>query len=88
MAFDVILWDMEDDPGGNVQHCLEHSVTPNEVEDVLENASDADISRNSGRPVVFGETSSGRHLMVVYERIDAATVYPVTAYEVPRRQRR
>jgi len=25
--------------------------------------------------------------MVVYEQIDADTVYPVTAYEVPRRQR-
>jgi len=40
-----------------------------------------------GRPVVFGDTSTGRHLMVVYEEIDADTVYPVTAYDVPRRQR-
>jgi len=26
--------------------------------------------------------------MVVYEEVDADTVYPVTAYDVPRRQRR
>ncbi len=25
-------------------------------------------------------------IMVVYEEIDADTVYPVTAYDVPRRQ--
>lgn len=61
--------------------------TIEEVEEVLDNATDADISRSSGRPVVFGDTSSGRHLMVVYDEIDADTVYPVTAYEVPRRQR-
>ena len=48
---------------------------------------DTDVSRSSGRPVIFGDTSTGRHLMVVYEEIDSDTVYPVTAYEVPRRQR-
>jgi len=41
---------------------------------------------SSGRPVVFGDTSTGRHLMVVYEETGEDTVYPVTAYEVPRRQ--
>jgi len=62
-------------------------VTKEEVEDVFQNATDADTSRSSGRPVIFGDTATGRHLMVVYEEIDADTVYPVTAYDVPRRQR-
>jgi len=88
VRFDAILWDLDDDPDGNVQHCADHGVTREEVEDVLENATDIDISRSSGRPVVFGETSTGRHLMVVYESVDATTVYPVTAYEAPRRYRR
>jgi len=57
-----------------------------EVEEVFQNAMDADTSRSSGRPVVFGDTHAGRHLMVVFEVIDASTVYPVTAYEVPRRR--
>lgn len=83
-----VLWDLDDDPDGNVQHCAAHGVTKEEVEEVLENATDTDISRSSGRPGVFGDTSAGRHLMVVCEEIDADTVYPVTAYEVPRRQRR
>jgi uncharacterized DUF497 family protein len=87
MRFDSIIWDLDDDPDGNVQHCAEHGVTKEEVEEVFENATDADISRSSGRPVVFGDTSTGRHLMVVYDEIDADTVYPVSAYDVPRRQR-
>jgi hypothetical protein len=70
-----------------VRHCAQHGVTKEEVEEVLQNATDADVSRSPGRPVVFGDTSTGRHFMVAYEEIDADTVYPVTAYEVPRRQR-
>jgi uncharacterized DUF497 family protein len=70
-----------------VQHCAEHGVTKEEVEEVFQNATDADISRSTGRPVVFGDTSTGRRWIVVYEEIDANTVYPVTAYAVPRRQR-
>ena len=88
MRFDAILWDLDDDPDGNVQHCADHGVTKEEVEEALENATDSDISRSTGRPVVFGDTNAGRHLMVVYEIIDANTVYPITAYEAPRRYRR
>jgi len=88
VQFEAILWDLDDDPDGNVQHCADHGVTKEEVEEVLENAVDADISRSSGRPIVFGDTATGRHLMVVYESVDASTVYPVTAYEVHRRYQR
>jgi uncharacterized DUF497 family protein len=84
MPGDTIIWDLDDDPDGNVRHCAEHGIAKEEVEEVLQNATDADISRSSGRPVVFGDTSTGRHLMVVYEEIDEAIVYPVTAYDVPR----
>ncbi len=87
MPFDRIIWDLDDDSDGNVQHCAEHGVTKEEIEEVFGNATDADISRSSARPVLFGDTNLGRHLLVVYEQIDADTVYPVTAYEVPRRQR-
>jgi uncharacterized DUF497 family protein len=80
-----IIWDLDDDPDGNVHHCAEHGVSKEEVEEALENATDADTSRASGRPVVFGDTSTGRHLMVVFEQVDEDTVYPVTAYEVPRK---
>lgn len=87
MSLQSIIWDLDDDPDGNVQHCAAHGVTKDEVEDALESATDADISRSSGRPVVFGDSSTGRHLMVVYEQVDADTIYPITAYEVPRRRK-
>lgn len=83
-----ILWDLDDDPNGNVCHCAEHGVSKDEVEEAFETMIDVDISRSSGLPVIFGETKAGRHLLVVFELVDDDTVYPVTAYEVPRRQRR
>ena len=69
MAFDSVIWDMDDDPDGNVRHIAEHGVTKEEVEGVLQNSTDSDTSHSSGLPVVFGDTSTGRHLMVVYEEI-------------------
>jgi uncharacterized DUF497 family protein len=66
MRYTSIIWDLDDDPEGNVQHCSEHGVTKEEVEEIFENATDEDTSHSSGRPVVFGDTSAGRHLMVVY----------------------
>lgn len=86
MPYSSILWDFDDDPDGNVQHCADHGITKEEVEDVLQDPTDVDVSRSSGRPVVFGNTRTGRHLMVVYEEVDADTAYPITAYEVPRRR--
>jgi hypothetical protein len=51
VQIDAIIWDLDDDPDGNVQHCADHGVNKDEVEEVFENAIDADISRTSGRPV-------------------------------------
>ena len=86
MFFESIFWDLDEDSEGNVFHCAQHGVTKEEVEEVFLNAMDVDISRSTGRPVVFGETKTGKHLMVVFEAIDKNTVYPITAFVVPRRQ--
>lgn len=40
-------------------------------------------SSSSGNPVAWGYTQDGRYIIVVYQKIDPATVLPVTAYEVP-----
>ena len=81
-----VIWDLEDDPKGNVQHILEHDVSQEEVEEVLDAYYDATaVSRSSGNPITFGWTSTGRYLAVVWELIDEDTpmVYPLTAYPVP-----
>ncbi|MFN6104631.1 MAG: hypothetical protein ACK5EA_09290 [Planctomycetaceae bacterium] len=85
MAFEFLLWDLEDDPEGNVVHCAAHGVTPEEIEQVFENVDGVDMSRTSGRPVVFGHTQTGRYLMVVFEIVDPNMAYPITAYDVPEK---
>ena len=82
MGFAIAIWDLDDDAEGNVQHIAEHGITKEEVEEVFENPAGMESSRSSGRPIVFGETSTGRLITVVYEEIDEDRVYPVTAYEV------
>jgi uncharacterized DUF497 family protein len=86
LNFTAIVWDLDDDPKGNVHHISRHGVTKEEVEQVFQNPTGTDISRSSGRPVVFGETRTGRYMMVAYEIIDATTVYPITAYDVRKRK--
>jgi uncharacterized DUF497 family protein len=86
MNFDSILWDLDDDPSGNVKHIARHGGTKEDVEDVFQNPTGTDTSRSSGMPVVFGETSTGRYIMVVYVVVDASTVRPITAYDVPRKK--
>jgi hypothetical protein len=82
----TILWDLEDDPNGNVQHLREHDVTIDEAEEVLlDPQSSRAVSRSSGLPTAFGWTSTGRHLAVIYELVDddPLTLRPVTAYDTP-----
>lgn len=75
------IWDF--DPGGNVEHVADNDLTVNDVEFVLNNPVSSDVSRSSGLPCVFGYTPDGRYVFVVYREIDAMTIEPVTAYEVP-----
>lgn len=80
MAYFEIIWD--DEPGGNVEHIAEHDLSAEDVEEVILNPVDHDVSRSSGLPIVFGFTPDGRYILVVYEKISDVMVYPVTAYEV------
>ena len=46
-------------------------------------AEDVVASYSSGRPITFGETSTGKYLAIVFDVVDEdpLAVYPVTAYE-------
>jgi hypothetical protein len=76
-----IIWNEE--AGGNVEHIEEHGLTIDDVEYVLANPEKEGFSRSSGLPCVFGTVQDGRYIIVVYEAVDADTINPVTAYEVP-----
>ncbi|HPM82886.1 MAG TPA: hypothetical protein PLF81_19420 [Candidatus Anammoximicrobium sp.] len=77
-----LIWDLDDDPQGNVQHIAEHGITKAEVVDVLSRPETREESRSSGRAVAIGTTSEGRTILVVYDEIDEYTLYPVTAYDL------
>jgi hypothetical protein len=77
-----IIWDLPDDPNGNVQHIAEHGLVPSDVEYVLKHPKKRAKSRSSGRPITFGRTPSGEDIAVVYDEIDNSTYYPVTAYVI------
>jgi hypothetical protein len=82
----IILWDLEDDPEGNVRHVAEHGVSVDEVEAVLRDPrSRSGLSRTTKRPQTFGWTPTGKFIAVIWEDVDdnPRTVYPITAYEVP-----
>ena len=84
MKFLQVIWDDDGQADGNVQHIAEHGLAMEEVEEVLEAAEEVVASDSSGRPLVFGHTSSGRYIAVVFDIVDEdpLVVYPVTAYEV------
>jgi uncharacterized DUF497 family protein len=80
------LWDLDDDSEGNVRHIAEHGITVDEVEEVVADRYEAAVaSRSSGRPTVFGWTTPGKHLAVIFEVVDEQRpqVYVVTAFESP-----
>ena len=82
----TIIWDEPDEPEGNTAHVAEHGLTPEEVDELLlDDTLTTDWSKSSGRPCRFGWTSTGLHIVVIWEEVnkDPRMIYPVTAYEVP-----
>ena len=79
----TIVWDLDDDDEGNVQHIAEHGIEKDDVAHVIDCPVGLGTSDSSKRPMVFGYTIDDRYIVVIYEQIDENTIYPVTAFEVP-----
>ena len=82
MSYVEFIWDLEDDPRGNVAHIAEHDLSKEDVEYVVCNPAKTGTSRSSGRPMAYGHTEWGAYIAVVYEEVDVDVVYPVTAFEL------
>lgn len=81
--FLYILWDLPDDPHGNIQHIAQHGITPDEVNQLLTDPRlRPETSRSSGQPIAKGRTRDGRLIAVVYEEIDPDHAYPITAFDI------
>lgn len=66
-----IVWDLPDDPDGNVQHIAQNDISVAEVEEVLGNESNpVVVSRSSDRWMTFGWTSTGRYIAVAWDSIE------------------
>jgi hypothetical protein len=83
MKYSSIIWDEDDDPGGNVQHIAEHGLTIDDVEAVLAAPVSEGHSKSSGLPANWGYVPDGRFIIVIIDEIDADTIRVRTAYEVP-----
>jgi hypothetical protein len=84
---DLIIWDDENDPDGNYRHIVgTGEVTAQEVEAVISGHTGPwRSSRSSGNPIIFGTTSKGLRLAVVFMIVpdpDDVLIYPITAYPV------
>jgi uncharacterized DUF497 family protein len=81
LDFDFIEWD-----DANAGHLADNGLTVDEVEDVLYSPDARPIrSRSTGRPAVIGVTSTGRTIIVVYDRDKdggQVIIRPATAYEI------
>jgi len=78
-----LIWDLEEDPEGNIQHILDHGVTTEEVEDVLFNsANPAEFNPANGTMNTEGFTATGRLILVAWIWADqeAGIAQPITAY--------
>jgi hypothetical protein len=69
-----------------VEHLAEHDITPEDFEKVVSDPTAVGQSRSSGAPAAFGYTDDGRYIIAVYDFLDAMTILPVTAYEVPEQR--
>jgi uncharacterized DUF497 family protein len=87
VRFTSIIWDDEDDPDGNVEHIAQHGLSIEDVEQVLLAPTSTGVSRTSGLPVLWGYTPGARYIIVVYEEVDDATIYIITAFDVPEPHR-
>jgi uncharacterized DUF497 family protein len=81
-----LIWDLDDEINGNVQHVADHGLSKEAVEYVIAQvpASRIAISRTTGHPCVFGYTPDGTYIIVIFERADEDSIRVRSAFEVPQ----
>jgi hypothetical protein len=76
------IWDLEDDPAGNVRHVAENGLSIDDVIHAFETVYDVDVSRSSGRRLLHGfAVDDFTEITVIYEQVADDLVYVVTAFE-------
>lgn len=76
MNIGELIWDDE-----NIEHIARHNVTPQEVEDVCFGLHLSEKA-SGGRYVMSGQSTAGRYMNVVVQRIGDRLFRPITAFEM------
>jgi len=82
MRIDDLEWTLE-----RVDHIALHGVTPDEVEEVM---SSAPVFKR-GRGGIFeawGQTESGRYLLVIFRYLGDNRAWPITARDMDENEKR
>lgn len=66
-----------------IEHLADNGISQDDFEQIVCSPTRKGYSRSSGLPAAWGYASDGRYILAVFEELDAVTVLPVTAYEVP-----
>ena len=83
MYVEDVIWDEN-----NLEHIAYHSVKPAEVEQVLWDDPWFEKRRGRQRYQVFGQTDSGRYLLVILDREYSSIFYVVTARDMTQAEKR
>jgi uncharacterized DUF497 family protein len=78
-----VIWDEN-----NLEHITHHGVRPAEVEEVLWDDPWFEKRRGRQRYQVFGQTDSGRYLLVILDREYNSIFYVVTARDMTEAEKR
>jgi uncharacterized DUF497 family protein len=76
MKINSLAWDDE-----NIEHIAQHEIDPVEVEDVCFNQH-ISIKGSNRRYVLYGQSSAGRYIKLILERLHGHVFRPVTAYDM------
>ncbi|MGA3322892.1 MAG: BrnT family toxin [Terriglobia bacterium] len=82
MRIDDLEWTLE-----RVDHIAQHAVTPEEVEDVLSSAPVFKRGRG-GIYEAWGQTASGRYLLVIFRYLGHNRAWPITARDMDENEKR
>ena len=78
MPFYIFQWTEE-----ALEHIAQHGITRDEFTEIVERVGAQTVSRSSGLPMAFGQTSTGKYIGCIWQPIDEVEIIPVTAFESP-----
>ena len=71
-----------------IEHVAKHDVEPHEVSEVCNDNFHLARRQGRNRYLVYGQTSDGRYLFVVLERVQESVYKPITARDMTDREKR